>query len=72
MPPAARCFASRWFTAPETRARFPAEQHGGLVRAHIVRPDDPRIAELLRQLHAAGNEFEAHCGRCEVSARRAG
>ncbi|MEU4120439.1 helix-turn-helix transcriptional regulator [Kitasatospora sp. NPDC028055] len=70
----------RWFTDPAARALFPPEDHEELARAHVAglraahaaRPGDRRVAELLAELLATGEEFAAYWQRHEVALRRSG
>ncbi|MGH6657462.1 MAG: helix-turn-helix transcriptional regulator [Actinocrinis sp.] len=68
----------RHFMRPETRARIPAEDLARNVESHVAnlravyarRPDDPRVADLVRDLLAASAEFAELWGRHDVAVRR--
>ncbi|MFD7450549.1 helix-turn-helix transcriptional regulator [Kitasatospora sp. NPDC059827] len=70
----------RWFTDPASRALFPPEDHEALARAHAAglraahaaRPGDRRVAGLLAELLATGEEFAGYWERHEVALRRSG
>ncbi|MFJ7249915.1 helix-turn-helix transcriptional regulator [Kitasatospora sp. NPDC098652] len=78
--PGQRNLLLRWFTDPAARALFPPEDHEELARAHVAglraahaaRPGDRRVAELLAELLATGEEFAAYWQRHEVALRRSG
>ncbi|MFF2078037.1 helix-turn-helix transcriptional regulator [Kitasatospora sp. NPDC058162] len=78
--PGRRNLLLRWFADPAGRALFPAEDHEALARAHVAslraahaaRPGDRRVAELLAELQATGEEFATCWERHEVAVRRSG
>ncbi|MFF4472113.1 helix-turn-helix transcriptional regulator [Streptomyces sp. NPDC001599] len=68
----------RFFTDPAARGRFPAEDHDRAARAAVAdlratlakRPDDARLAALVRRLRARSEEFAALWDSHEVAVRR--
>ncbi|MFE2414039.1 helix-turn-helix transcriptional regulator [Kitasatospora sp. NPDC059408] len=77
-PPGRRNLVLRWFAEPASRELFAPEEHEDLARGHVAhlraahaaRPGDPRVTELLAQLHATGPEFASYWERHEVAVRR--
>ncbi|MFH9352441.1 helix-turn-helix transcriptional regulator [Kitasatospora sp. NPDC017646] len=80
LAPGRRNLLLRWFTEPASRALFPPQDHEALARAHVAglraaqaaRPGDRRVAELLAELRATGDEFTSCWERHEVTLRRSG
>ncbi|MFE9682023.1 helix-turn-helix transcriptional regulator [Streptomyces sp. NPDC006285] len=78
-PEAERNIAWRYFTDPSARELFPAEDHDRAARAAVAdlratlarRPDDARLAALVRRLRARSDEFSALWQTHEVAVRRA-
>jgi transcriptional regulator with XRE-family HTH domain len=70
----------RWFTDPEVRAPYPAEDREHYGRRHVAdlraavarRGDDPAALGLVRRLRAASPEFADLWQRHEVGVRRTG
>ncbi|WP_406422184.1 helix-turn-helix transcriptional regulator [Streptomyces sp. NBC_00873] len=68
-----------WFTAPEGRALFPAEDHEAHSRSHVgqlravlaARPDDVALIALVDELRAASDEFDLLWTEHVVAVRRA-
>lgn len=68
----------RFFTDPSARALFPAEDHDRAARATVAdlratfarRPDDARLAVLVRRLRARSEEFSALWDVHDVAVRR--
>jgi transcriptional regulator with XRE-family HTH domain len=77
-PPHQRNIIRRLFTDTEAPARFPAEDHETLARAHVAhlravlaaRPDDPRAAALVAELRAASPLFARLWAEHRVAVRR--
>ncbi|MEU0541759.1 helix-turn-helix transcriptional regulator [Nocardia sp. NPDC005978] len=69
-----RCLPWLWFTAPDERGRFPAEDHDAMGRHHVAglreaaarRAGDADVTELVTRLHATGPEFEALWNEHEI------
>lgn len=69
----------RWFTNPETRARFPVEDWPAHARAHVAdlrataarRHGDADVLELVGHLTEASEEFAALWSEHQVAVRRA-
>ncbi|WP_129837726.1 helix-turn-helix transcriptional regulator [Streptomyces sp. RFCAC02] len=68
----------RWFTDPDARAAYPADEHGHYSRVHVAdlraafgrRADDPAAHRLVARLSAASAEFAELWERHEVAVRR--
>jgi transcriptional regulator with XRE-family HTH domain len=68
----------RWFTDPEVRRLYPAEEHQHQSRLHVAdlraavarRGTDPTAAALLRRLRAGSAEFGRLWDEHEVAVRR--
>ncbi|MEV6108557.1 helix-turn-helix transcriptional regulator [Streptomyces sp. NPDC051940] len=68
----------RWFTDPAARELFPPEDHEELGRAQVAhlratlarRPDDARLASMVRRLRAGSAEFAALWEQHDVEVRR--
>jgi hypothetical protein len=68
----------RYFTDPSTRELFPAEDRDHAARAAVAdlratlarRPDDARVAGLVRRLRARSEEFSALWDTHHVAVRR--
>jgi transcriptional regulator with XRE-family HTH domain len=73
-----RNFVWRWFTDPDLRGRYLAEQHGTLGREYVadlrasygVRRGDAAVRALVAELSAASPEFREIWAREEVAVRR--
>jgi len=73
----ARSLLYRWFTDPDTRARYDASGHDRLARSFVAglrvamarHPDDERGLALVAALHAASREFTARWAEHDVSVR---
>jgi hypothetical protein len=69
----------RYFTDPSARELFPAEERDRGARAAVAdlratfarRPDDARLAGLVRRLRARSEEFSALWDTHDVAVRRA-
>jgi transcriptional regulator with XRE-family HTH domain len=69
----------RYFTNPSARELFPPEDRDRAARTAVVdlratlarRPDDARLAGLVRRLHARSEEFAALWDTHDVAVRRA-
>nr|WP_236667360.1 helix-turn-helix transcriptional regulator [Nonomuraea sp. K271] len=78
LPQADRNVAWRYFTDPAARALFPAGDHDRTARAAVGdlratlarRPDDARLARLVRRLRARSEEFSQLWDAHQVSVRR--
>lgn len=74
----ARSCTYRWFTDPEMRTRYPAEDHEHESRAQVedlrailaVRPADPTAGKLTGALRAQSTEFADLWARHNVAVRR--
>jgi transcriptional regulator with XRE-family HTH domain len=74
----ARSCTYRWFTDPEMRGRYPAEDHEHESRAQVedlratlaARPADPAAGKLIGALRAESAEFAELWARHDVSVRR--
>ncbi|MGW4641016.1 helix-turn-helix transcriptional regulator [Sphaerisporangium sp. NPDC004334] len=77
-PEAERNIVWRYFTDPSARELFPAEDHGRAARVAVAdlratlarRPDDARLAGLVRGLRARSEEFAALWDAHDVAVRR--
>ncbi|MGP2440369.1 helix-turn-helix transcriptional regulator [Streptomyces sp. JW3] len=77
-PEAERNAIRRYFTDPAARELFPPEEHDRAARAAVAhlravlaeRPDDARLADLVRELRAGSEEFAALWAVHEVAVRR--
>ncbi|OHV36931.1 MULTISPECIES: helix-turn-helix transcriptional regulator [Pseudofrankia] len=77
-PEAERNVAWRYFTDPTARELFPAEDRDPGARAAVAdlratfarRPDDARLAALVRRLRACSEEFSALWDTHDVAVRR--
>ena len=77
-PEAERNLIWRYFTDPSTRELFPADERDHAARTAVAdlraasarRPDDARLAELVRRLRARSEEFSALWNAHEVAVRR--
>lgn len=73
-----RNFLWRWFTDPELRSRYRADQHETLGREYVAdlrvvtgtRPADPTLSDLVAALSEASAEFREIWSRQEVAVRR--
>jgi transcriptional regulator with XRE-family HTH domain len=73
----ARSMLYRWFTDPQTRARYDPADHDRLTRSFVAglriamarHPDDARGLALVAALHAASPEFTARWDEHDVSVR---
>ncbi len=71
-------FVWRWFTRPEHRLRFPAEEHDRHSRTHVAdlrataarRRGDPDVQQLVAELLTASEEFRRLWDSHEVAVRR--
>ncbi|MFF1921463.1 helix-turn-helix transcriptional regulator [Streptomyces sp. NPDC058221] len=67
-----------WFTEPAARELYPSEDHGAQSRIHVAqlravfatRPDDARLAALVRELRGASEEFRVLWAEHRVAVRR--
>jgi transcriptional regulator with XRE-family HTH domain len=77
-PTADRNSALRWFTDPDVRRRYPAEDWPQHSRTHVEdlrataarRQGDSDVEELVRRLRSASEEFEALWAEHTVAVRR--
>ncbi|MBP0456940.1 helix-turn-helix transcriptional regulator [Streptomyces montanisoli] len=77
-PEAERNVVWRYFTDPAARELFPAEEHEHAARVAVAdlratlaaRPDDARLAGLVRRLRARSEEFAALWDAHDVALRR--
>ncbi|MEV4321944.1 helix-turn-helix transcriptional regulator [Microbispora rosea] len=78
-PEAERNVIWRYFTDPSARELFPVEDRDHAARTAVAdlratsarRPDDARLAELVRRLRARSEEFSALWNAHDVAVRRA-
>ena len=71
-------FVHRWFTEPESRARYHPDEHDHQSRVFVAdlravsarRDKDPEVNELVRRLNAVSEEFAALWSLREVRVRR--
>ncbi|MFC9327564.1 helix-turn-helix transcriptional regulator [Kitasatospora sp. NPDC057015] len=78
--PRERNVVRRWFTSPDSRAKFPPEEHEAMARSHVAalrairaaRPADRQAAALVDELLAASTEFAGYWERHDVAVRREG
>ncbi|MEU7881719.1 helix-turn-helix transcriptional regulator [Microbispora bryophytorum] len=78
-PEAERNIIWRYFTDPSARELFPAEDRDHAARTAVAdlraasarRPDDARLAQLVRRLRARSEEFSALWDTHDVAVRRA-
>ncbi|WP_410585977.1 helix-turn-helix transcriptional regulator [Amycolatopsis sp. lyj-23] len=74
----ARSCTYRWFTGPDLRARYPAEDHEHESRAQVAdlratlaaRPADPAAVTLVEALRGESEEFAGLWARHDVAVRR--
>ncbi|MDT2004850.1 helix-turn-helix domain-containing protein [Rhodococcus opacus] len=78
-PPAQRNVVWRYFTDPSARELFPVDERDNAARTAVAdlratlarRPDDARLAKLVRELRARSEEFSALWDTHHVAVRRA-